>query len=75
MRTEVSLRSRLAVLAPPLNYDAYPVTTCTSHFTIGGQSRTIEVLEIDMALLKYNAEGVIWPEGLPQCEGAMLWYA
>ncbi|SGY30509.1 BQ5605_C002g01159 [Microbotryum silenes-dioicae] len=50
------------------------VTTCTSHFTIAGQARSIEVLEIDMGLLEYNSEGVIWPEGLPPCEGAMLCY-
>ncbi|SCV68796.1 BQ2448_917 [Microbotryum intermedium] len=50
------------------------VTTCTSHFTIAGQARSIEVLEIDMGLLEYNREGVIWPEGLPPCEGAMLCY-
>lgn len=50
------------------------VTTCISHFNIGGQLRSVEVLEIDMALLKYNSAGVIWPEELPKCEGAMLWY-
>lgn len=49
------------------------VTTTTTSFTIGGIRRTIEVLEIDMHLLRYNDEGVIWPDGLPQCEGAMLW--
>lgn len=27
-----------------------------------------------MALLKYNAAGVIWPEELPKCDGAMLWF-
>ncbi|GAA5861524.1 hypothetical protein JCM1840_005398 [Sporobolomyces johnsonii] len=50
------------------------VTTTTTSFTLAGQRRTIEVLEIDMHLLKYNDEGVIWPDGLPQCEGAMLCY-
>ncbi|GAA5908125.1 uncharacterized protein JCM6883_004123 [Sporobolomyces salmoneus] len=50
------------------------VTTTTTSFTIGGSRRTIEVLEIDMHLLRYNDEGVIWPDGLPQCEGAMLCY-
>ncbi|GAA5869990.1 hypothetical protein JCM16303_001864 [Sporobolomyces ruberrimus] len=50
------------------------VTTTTTSFTIGGNRRTIEVLEIDMHLLRYNDEGVIWPDGLPQCEGAMLCY-
>ncbi|GAA6019171.1 hypothetical protein JCM11491_001401 [Sporobolomyces phaffii] len=50
------------------------VTTTTTTFTIGGNRRTIEVLEIDMHLLRYNDEGVIWPDGLPQCEGAMLCY-
>ncbi|GAA6063004.1 hypothetical protein JCM10212_002645 [Sporobolomyces blumeae] len=50
------------------------VTTVTTSFTIGGVRRTIEILEIDMHLLRYNDEGVIWPDGLPQCEGAMLCY-
>lgn len=81
MRGRIEVRLSLTFLLPfarsagEANSPAFlqTVTTCTSHFTISGQSRTIEVLEIDMALLKYNAEGVIWPEGLPQCEGAMLW--
>ncbi|GAA6047337.1 hypothetical protein JCM3770_001894 [Rhodotorula araucariae] len=50
------------------------VTTNTTSFTISGTRRTIEVLEIDMGLLRYSEEGVIWPDGLPQCEGAMLCY-
>ncbi|GAA6001903.1 hypothetical protein JCM10207_002371 [Rhodosporidiobolus poonsookiae] len=50
------------------------VTVSTTSFTLGAQRRTIEVLEIDMHLLKYSEEGVIWPDGLPQCEGAMLCY-
>lgn len=48
-------------------------TTCASQFHIGGQSRSVEVLEIDMALLKYDSAGVVWPPELPKCEGAMLW--
>lgn len=50
------------------------VTTSTSHFTIGGQARSIEVLEIDANLLQYDSEGIVWPNGVPRCEGAMLWY-
>lgn len=49
------------------------VTASTSLFTIGGQSRSIEVLEIDAGLLQYDSEGIIWPAGVPRCEGAMLW--
>lgn len=51
------------------------VTTSTTSFSISGARRTIEVLEIDMGLLRYSDEGVVWPDGLPQCEGAMLWCA
>lgn len=40
---------------------------------ISGTPRTLEVLEIDSALLQFNAEGVIWPEELPSCEGIMVW--
>ncbi|GAA5995014.1 uncharacterized protein JCM10292_004489 [Rhodotorula paludigena] len=54
--------------------DGNRVTTSTTSFTISGQRRTIEVLEIDMHMLKYNEEGVVWPDGLPQCEAAMLCY-
>ncbi|BGP44775.1 hypothetical protein JCM10450v2_000589 [Rhodotorula kratochvilovae] len=50
------------------------VTTSTTSFSISGVRRTIEVLEIDMGLLRYSEEGVIWPDGLPQCEGAMICY-
>ncbi|GEM06325.1 RAS guanyl-releasing protein 1 [Rhodotorula toruloides] len=50
------------------------VTTSTTSFSIGGQRRTIEVLEIDEGLLRYSEEGVVWPDGLPQCEAAMLCY-
>ncbi|GAA5835240.1 hypothetical protein JCM11251_006655 [Rhodosporidiobolus azoricus] len=39
-----------------------------------GERRTIQILEIDMQLLRYSKEGVVWPEGVPQCEGAMLCY-
>ena len=49
------------------------VTTSTTSFSISGARRTIEVLEIDMGCLRYSDEGVVWPDGLPQCEGAMLW--
>ncbi|GAA5887683.1 hypothetical protein JCM6882_001495 [Rhodosporidiobolus microsporus] len=38
------------------------------------QRRTIQILEIDMHLLRYSKEGVVWPEGVPQCEGAMVCY-
>ncbi|KAK4054866.1 hypothetical protein OIV83_000790 [Microbotryomycetes sp. JL201] len=56
--------------------DAYgnEVTSSMSQFTIGGQLRTIEVLEIDAALLSFDATGVVWPEGVPNCEAAMLCY-
>ncbi|GAA6032824.1 hypothetical protein JCM8097_000814 [Rhodosporidiobolus ruineniae] len=50
------------------------VTTTTTSFTLSGERRTIEVLEIDMHLLQYSEEGVVWPDGVPQCEGAMLCY-
>ncbi|GAA5834294.1 hypothetical protein JCM9279_004273 [Rhodotorula babjevae] len=50
------------------------VTTSTTSFSISGARRTIEVLEIDMGCLRYSDEGVVWPDGLPQCEGAMLCY-
>ncbi|BGO96614.1 hypothetical protein NBRC10513v2_000552 [Rhodotorula toruloides] len=50
------------------------VTTSTTSFSIGGQRRTIEVLEIDEGMLRYSEEGVVWPDGLPQCEAAMLCY-
>lgn len=49
------------------------VTTSTTSFSIGGQRRAIEVLEIDEGLLRYSEEGVVWPNGLSQCEAAMLW--
>lgn len=36
--------------------------------------RSVEVLEIDMAVLRYNDnEGVIWPPELPPIEGALIW--
>ncbi|KAM0793202.1 hypothetical protein ACM66B_000672 [Microbotryomycetes sp. NB124-2] len=56
--------------------DAYgnEVKSSISRFTIGGQLRTIEVLEIDAALLSFDATGVVWPEGVPNCEAAMLCY-
>lgn len=55
----------------PLGHQA-TITSC--HFNIANQARTIEVLEIDMALLQYNSEGVVWPANLPPCQGAMLCY-
>ncbi|KAK4058071.1 hypothetical protein OIO90_000810 [Microbotryomycetes sp. JL221] len=65
-------------IAPPLALvrDAYgnEVKSSISQFTIGGQLRTIEVLEIDTALLGYDSTGVIWPSGVPNCEAAMLCY-
>ena len=48
------------------------ITSC--QFNIASQPRTLEVLEIDMALLQFNSEGVVWPPKLPACQGAMLCY-
>ncbi|GAA5976797.1 hypothetical protein JCM11641_000874 [Rhodosporidiobolus odoratus] len=50
------------------------VTTTTTTFTMAQQRRTIEVVEMDMHLLKFSDQGVMWPDGVPQCEGAMLCY-
>ncbi|BGP12723.1 hypothetical protein JCM10213_008861 [Rhodosporidiobolus nylandii] len=50
------------------------VTTTTTTFSLGPSRRSIEVLEMDMHCLSYTDEGVVWPDGVPQCEGAMLCY-
>lgn len=52
----------------------YAATTSISQLNISGTSRSVEVLEVDMALLKYDAEGVIWPLELPVLDGVMLCY-
>jgi GTPase SAR1 family protein len=49
-------------------------TASISQFTISGQSRSVEVLEVDMALLKYDSAGVIWPTQLPLLEGVIICY-
>lgn len=49
-------------------------TSSISQFNLSGNTRTVEVLEIDMAILKYDVEGVLWPAELPQMDGIMCCY-
>ena len=41
---------------------------------LGGVSRLVEVLEVDMDLLQFGKEGILWPKFLPPVDGAMLCY-
>ncbi|GAA5850229.1 hypothetical protein JCM8547_001051 [Rhodosporidiobolus lusitaniae] len=50
------------------------VTSLTTLIKVLDLNRRIQVLEIDQGLLEFSSEGVVWPEGVPRCEGAMLCY-
>jgi hypothetical protein len=49
------------------------VTSYTAAFSINGSSRVVEVLEVDMQVLRFNDQGLDWPKFLPPLDGAMLW--
>ena len=41
---------------------------------LAGINRSVEILEVDMAILRYGQEGLLWPSFLPSIDGAMLCY-
>lgn len=43
-------------------------------FAVLGMSRTIETLEVDADILRFDAEGLVWPPNLPKPDGVMIWY-
>lgn len=42
-------------------------------YSITGKPCTINVLEVDMDILKSTSEGLSWPAGIPRPEGVMIW--
>lgn len=52
---------------------SFAVTTFSSSLMVSEQTRTVDVLEIDMPLIRYDKEGIIWPEGVQPCDGAIIW--
>ncbi|KAH8927879.1 ras GEF [Atractiella rhizophila] len=50
------------------------VMSITSLMPLQGHNRIVEVLEIDMSMLSYTDQGVVWPDNLPQLDGAMICY-
>lgn len=49
------------------------VLSYTGVFSVTGRSCTIEVLEVDMQVLKSSSEGLLWPRNLPKPDGVMIW--
>ena len=51
----------------------YLVSAYESCIVLAGVNRSVEILEVDMAVLRYSPEGLVWPKFLPAVDGAMLW--
>lgn len=58
----------------PFLITSLAVLSYSGSYFITGIPCTIEVLEVDMDLLKSTAEGLTWPTGVPRPEGVMIWY-
>ena len=39
-----------------------------------GETKRIQILEVDMSVLHFGAEGLVWPKDLSTPDGAMLCY-
>lgn len=50
------------------------VTSYRAVLISGGRERSIEVLEVDSALMQYDDGGIRWPKYLPQIDGALICY-
>ena len=50
------------------------VTSYRAVLISGGRERSIEVLEVDSALMQYDEGGIRWPKYLPQIDGALICY-
>lgn len=50
------------------------VTSYRAVLVSGGRERTIEVLEVDSALMQYDDGGIRWPKYLPVIDGALICY-
>lgn len=58
------------------NQEYHSVTSYSASVTFTGSTDAYvaDILEVDIAILKYDAEGLIWPRSLPKLDGAMLCY-
>lgn len=43
-------------------------------YSVTGIQCTIQILEVDMDLLKSTSEGLTWPANIPRPEGVIIWW-